>query len=191
MKNKKIYAIVGMCGSGKSEVIKYLEKKYNWPTIYIGEATFSRIKKEKLEINYNNEKKIREKIRKEMGMGAYAKLILPKLKKLLEKNDTVVIESLYSWSEYKILKQKYPKYFKTIAVFASPQIRFKRLTSRKKERPMKNIKEFIKRDYSEIENIEKGGPIARADHTLINEKNLKNLHKQIDNLIKKYEKQGE
>lgn len=172
-----------MCGSGKSEVIKYLENKHNWPTIYLGEATFNRIKEEGLETNYENERIIREKIREEKGMGAYAELALPKLKKLLAKNNTVLIESLYSWSEYKIFQKKYPEYFEVISVFASPKTRYERLRSRKKERPMKNIKEFLKRDYSEIENIEKGGPIARANYTIINESGLKNLHKQINNII--------
>ena len=113
---KKIIAIVGMCGSGKSEVVKYLQKTKKWPKIYFGEATFERIKKEGLELNYENERKTREKIRKEMGMGAYAKLALPKIEKLLEKNETVILESLYSWAEYKIIKESGPDHDKVFNV---------------------------------------------------------------------------
>ncbi len=180
---KKIIAIVGMCGSGKSEVVKYLQKTKKWPKIYFGEATFERIKKEGLELNYENERKTREKIRKEMGMGAYAKLALPKIEKLLEKNETVILESLYSWAEYKIIKEKYENNFKVIAVFSSPKTRLKRMLKREKERPMQNEKEFIERDYSEIENTDKGGPIARADFTIINESSLEDFHHQLENII--------
>ena len=145
--------------------------------------TFERMKKEGLETNYKNEKIIREKIRNELGMGAYAKLALPELHELLKENDNVLIESLYSWKEYKILKEKFSDQFKVIAIHASPSVRFERLLARKNERPMSARDEFIERDYSEIENTDKGGPIARADSHIVNESGIKNLYKKIDSLI--------
>jgi dephospho-CoA kinase len=39
--------------------------------------------------------------------------------------------------------------------------------------------EAKKRDYSEIENIEKGGPIAMADYTIINESDEQGLRAEI------------
>ncbi|MCU0680535.1 MAG: AAA family ATPase [Planctomycetes bacterium] len=184
MPNKKtIIAIIGMAGSGKTEVIAYLEKKYSWPKIYLGAATFERMDKEGLVLNYKNERMMREKIRKEMGMGAYAILALPKIKQACQKSNVILIESLYSWAEYKILRQKYKDTFKVVNIFASPETRFKRLKKRLK-RPMKNLREFEERDFSEIENLEKGGPIARADYTIINEGNTQNLKKQVDLILK-------
>ncbi|HAM88606.1 MAG: Dephospho-CoA kinase-like protein [Candidatus Falkowbacteria bacterium GW2011_GWC2_38_22] len=183
MKNKKIIAVVGMCGSGKTEAVKYLQEKLNCPRVYFGEVTFDRMKEIGLELNYENEKITREKIRQELGMGAYATLSLPKINQALENNDYCIIESLYSWSEYKILKENFGDSFITLAVFASPTTRFKRLSNRTNERPMKSIEEFIRRDYSEIENIEKGGPIARADFLVYNEDGLDELKKQLDIII--------
>jgi dephospho-CoA kinase len=181
MKNKLILAVVGMCGSGKSEAVKFLIKKLKWPVVYFGSLTFAWMKKRKIPVNYANEKKAREQIRRENGgMGAYAKLSLPKIAALLKNNKGVIVESLYSWSEYKILKEKYGDNFKVIAIQASPAIRFQRLHARKKERPMKNYAEFKVRDYSEIENIEKGGPIAMADFAIVNEGSLKDLHKKLN-----------
>ncbi|MBT4277701.1 AAA family ATPase [Candidatus Falkowbacteria bacterium] len=183
MKNKKIFAVVGMTGSGKTEVVKYLQKKLDCGKIYFGEITFERMKREKIEVSYKNEQIMREKIRAEKGMGAYAELSLLKIKKALKENDVVVVESLYSWSEYKIIKEKYPNNFQVIAVHASPKIRFLRLKNRKNERPMKTRKEFITRDFSEIENIEKGGPIARADYMIVNEGSLKKLYAELDKIL--------
>jgi len=48
-------------------------------------------------------------------------------------------------------------------------------------RPL-NKKAAIARDYSEIENVEKGGPIAMADYIIINEGTLKDLHKKLDGI---------
>ena len=182
---KKIIAVVGMCGAGKTEVVNYLKKKLNCPNVYFGDVTFDRMKNDGIEINYENEKITREKIREKLGMGAYAALSLSKIKKNLEKNNICLVESLYSWSEYKIMKNNFGDNFYTLAVFASPVTRFARLTNRKHERPMSSKEEFIRRDYSEIENIEKGGPIARADFLIYNETSIDNLKNQINNIIKR------
>lgn len=181
---KKIYAIVGMAGSGKTEVIKYLQDKFDWPKVYFGEATFDRIKKEGWDVNYDTEKIARETIRKELGMGAYAILALPKIKKYLETNEIVLLESLYSWEEYKIIKNEFGSQFRALAVYASPDIRFQRMLKRP-ERPIKDREEFDRRDWTEIEGTDKGGPIAIADFTIINESTLEAYHQQIDVIISK------
>lgn len=183
--SKRIVAIVGMPGSGKTVVTKYLQNKHGWPNVYMGAPTFERMEVEGLEMNYENEKITREKIRAEMGMGAYAELCLPKIKKELEKSDVCLVESMYSWSEYKIYKDEFKDNFYCLAVFANPQIRFERLSIRTNERPMKSRQEFDRRDYTEIEGIEKGGPIARADFMAINESSKEKLFKQIDKFINK------
>lgn len=172
-----------MAGSGKSEAINYLQEKYKWPKIYFGQYTFIRLEKDGLPINYENEKMAREKIRAELGMGAYAKLSLPDIKKLFKTNDTVLIESLYSWDEYKIIKKAYPEIFKVIAVYASPATRFARLQKRP-VRPIKTLKEFDNRDRTEIEGTDKGGPIAVADYTIENNSDkLNNLKRQLEKII--------
>jgi len=182
---KTVIAVLGMADSGKSETINYLSRQTDWPKIYFGAATFERLKKEGLKINYHNERLIREKIRAELGMGAYAKLAMPKIKQALKNSDTVILESLYSWAEYLILKKKFGPAFLTLAVYAPPAIRFKRLNSRDKERPIKSRREFQERDYSEIEKTDKGGPIAIADFTIINEGTCLDLRAKIARLIPK------
>ncbi len=182
--NKKTIAVVGMAGSGKSEAINYLQKKTSWPKIYFGQPTFDRIKKEGWELNNANEKKAREINRKELGMGAHAILSLPELKKLLLINNIVLIESLYSWEEYKILKKEYGESFFTIAIHASPKIRLQRLLGRKGNRPINSKEEFIERDWSEIEKTDKGGPIAIADFSIVNERGIAQLGIDLDSVIK-------
>ena len=180
--NKKIIAVVGMAGAGKSTAVDYLIKKFNFPKVYLGEYTFLRLREEGLPINYKNEKIIREKIRKELGMGGYAKLALPQVKELVKKNRIVLIESLYSWQEYKIFQEEFRERFKVLAVVADKEIRFKRLRARKKERPIKSRKEFEERDRSEIENLAKGGPIAIADYFVVNNQNLSVLYRQLNKI---------
>jgi dephospho-CoA kinase len=187
VKNKKVIAIIGMAGSGKSAAVNYLQQKHAWPKIYLGQATFDRLKKEGLTLNYTNERIIREKIRRELGMDAYAKLALPGVAKLLKTAKIILIESLYSWGEYKIFKKKYGENFLAIAITAPLKIRLKRLKARS-IRPIKTAAELTKRDFTEIEGTDKGGPIALADYTIINNGSKEKLQKNIDLIIKKINK---
>ncbi len=180
---KRIIAVVGMCGSGKSEATKYLMEKFKAPKVYFGDYTFIRMKEDGLELNYENEKVTREKIREELGMGGYAILAKAKITELINLNEVVIIESLYSWDEYKILKDEFGEIFEVLAIFAGPKTRFSRLSSRDNERPIKDIEVFVKRDYNEIEKTDKGGPIARADYMIVNETSKEELFKKIDELL--------
>ena len=174
-----IIAIVGMAGSGKSEVTDHLIN-LGFSKLRFGQVTIDILKKNNLKVNEKNEREVREKLRKDHGMEAYAKLNLPKIKQKLSETPNIVLDGLYSWEEYLFLKNKFPD-IKVIAVYCSPKTRYKRLKNRK-IRPLKE-QEAFSRDKSEIENLHKAGPIAMADYTIINESNLKELKLKINKLI--------
>ena len=44
------------------------------------------------------------------------------------------------------------------------------------------------RDFAEIENLDKGGPIALANYTLVNTGSLNNLKKEVEKIYVKIEK---
>ena len=180
--DKLILAIVGLPGAGKTEVVEYLMKQTSWPKVYFGDATFDEMKRLGLEINEANERKTREEIRKNLGMGAYAILSLPKIKELYE-NSGVIVESLYSWEEYLEMKKEFGDAFKVLAVYSSPETRISRMSNRP-IRPLSK-EDMISRDYSQIENLHQAGPIARADWTIVNEGTKEDLIKQIDMVIEK------
>lgn len=179
---KNIIAIVGMCGSGKSIASDYFEN-IGYKKIYLGGITMDKLKEENLEVNPENEKMMREKLRKDYGMGAYALLSIPKIEELI-KTDNIVLDGLYSWDELKILKEKYPN-IKVISIVVDKKIRYERLTTRE-IRPLTN-EEAQKRDISEIENVAKGGPIAFADYYILNNENMDNYTKELERIRKEIE----
>ena len=172
-------SIVGMAGAGKSEVAK-LFKENGFTRIRFGDVTDQEIRKRGLEVNEGSERCIRELLRRELGMAAYAKLNLPAIESALEYTG-VVIDGLYSWEEYTFLKGYCGKGFYVVAVWASPETRYVRLTSRLVR--SLTMEEAASRDRAEIENINKGGPIAMADFTIINEASLENLRKEAESII--------
>jgi dephospho-CoA kinase len=177
---RKVVAIVGMAGSGKSEVASIFEQN-GFSRIRFGDVTDIEIKKNKLELNETNERFFRERLRKELGMAAYAILNRPRIDEALQKTD-VVADGLYSREEYLDFKSYYAKNFLVVAVFSSPQIRYDRL-SKRSLRPL-NSQEAASRDRSEIENLNKGGPIAMADYTIQNENKLTDLTLQTEAILK-------
>jgi len=175
----KVVSIVGMTGSGKSEVARVFEES-GFTRIRFGDITDEEIEKRGLEITEKNERNIRELLRQEHGMSAYAKLNLPRIDSALKRSN-VVIDGLYSWEEYTCLKAYYGEAFYVVAVWASPKTRYARLSGRS-NRGL-TVEEAASRDRAEIENINKGGPIAMADFTIINESSLENLEEEAKKII--------
>lgn len=168
-----------MVGSGKSEVARVFKDK-GFVIVRFGDITDEAIKKQGLSVSEVNERPIRERIRQEHGMAAYAKLSLPRIDAAL-KTSNVVVDGLYSWEEYTFLKDYYGDRFTVVAVWAPPNIRYGRLGNRQ-VRPL-TPPQAASRDRSEIENLNKGSPIAMADFTILNNGSIKDLKKQVEKTI--------
>ena len=175
-----VVALVGMPGSGKSEVARVFESG-GYHTVRFGDITDEEVKKRGLKLSEENERVVREELRKQYGMAAYAILNLPRIELAL-KTSNVVIDGLYSWEEYKFLKDKLGGGLKVMTVWSPPALRYERL-NRRPVRPL-TVEQAAARDYAEIENVNKGGPIAMADFTISNYTTLDSLVEQANNIIK-------
>jgi len=184
IKMKKIIAIVGMPGAGKTEAAEYLATK-GIPFVRFGEITEEEVRKRGLPLAPENERIVREEIRKEGGMGTYAVKAEPKINTLLANNDTIVIDGLYSWEEYTYLREKFPA-LTLINVYAEPKKRYERLSQRSiRQVP---LEECYSRDVAELEKLNKGGPIAIADYTIENNNDeITDLQRKIDSLLSRLE----
>jgi len=175
----KVVAIVGMAGAGKTEVAKLFEKE-GFTRIRFGDITDEEVKKQGLKLNEENERRARESLRKRYGMAAYAILNLSRIDLAL-KQTPVVIDGLYSWEEYTFLQNYDQDRFCVVAVWASPKTRYARLSTRG-ERPLTGD-EAASRDRAEVEGINKSGPIAMADFTILNESTMRELKREVKKTI--------
>lgn len=179
--SKYTIALVGMPGSGKSQAAAFFQTK-NIPVIRFGDLTDETIKEKGLPATPENERTIREQLRKESGMAAYAIAAKPKIEKALESNPLVVLDGLYSWEEYTFLKKSLPNLI-LLHIFASPETRYNRLSTRK-IRPL-TPEQANQRDVFEIENLNKGGPIAMANYIISNENEIQDLHAKLEEILTK------
>ncbi len=180
----KAVAVVGMCGSGKSVLCNYFVQN-GWQSVYFGGVTVTQLKKQGLEINEANERAMREGLRKTYGMGAFAVLLKDEICQKLQTSN-VVLDGLYSWSEYKILKEILGDNLIILAIVTNSSTRKQRLATRT-VRPL-TAQQVESRDIAEIENSEKGGPIAKADYYVVNNGTEENLKKQFDAFMSWLEK---
>lgn len=181
MAQARTLALVGMAGSGKTVCAAHLASlgyfQFRFGSIIVDEVT-----RRGWPINPENERIVREELRAD-GMDAIARRALPRLQEALNSHACIVIDGLYSFSEYKFLREHLGEDMVVVAIVAERALRYSRLAARP-ERPL-TPQEAQQRDWQEIERIEKGGPIAIADYTLLNNTTTEHLLQTLEALLKR------
>ena len=68
-------------------------------------------------------------------------------------------------------------------MITSKPLRYERVAKRP-ERPF-DAQKIRERDQSEIENLEKGGPIVAADYFIINDGTIPEMYEQLKHILRK------
>ena len=187
MDNVKILAIVGMSGAGKSVAVDYLTDQ-GYPKVYFGGMIYKEMEKRGIPRTEDgeSEKKFREQIREEEGKDWVVNQVIAETKDLIAAGQKrIVLDGVYSWTEYKILKREFPKCLTFLAIVVNKHLRYERVA----KRPGRSFdaKAIRERDRSEIENLEKGGPIVAADYYILNNGTIEDMQNDLKKLLKEIE----
>lgn len=175
-----VVAVVGLTGSGKTEASSCFVRR-GFTRFKYSDAIYEELNHRGLPHNEANERMVREELRKNFGMGVAVNRIMPRVEEAVRRGENVVIESLYSWSEYKKTKERFGEQFKVLAVYAPPEIRYARL-ARRPVRPL-DPETARSRDYAEVEKVENAGPIAMANWTIANLETREEFLQKVDALV--------
>ena len=187
MDNVKILAIVGMSGSGKSVIVDHLTSK-GYPKVYFGGMIYKEMEKRGIERTEDgeSEKKFREQIRETEGKDWVVRQVIAEVKDLIAAGQKrIILDGVYSWTEYCALKHEFPKALTFLAVVVDKKLRYERVAVRPGRAFDGNA--IRERDRSEIENLEKGGPIVAADYYVLNNGTVEELEKATDEVLKEIE----
>ena len=167
---KPVIALVGLCGTGKSEACAFLETQ-GYTLVYFGGVVMEEVAARGLAITPDNERAVREDLRVQHGMAAMAVMRLPQIRMHLAAGKAVAIDGLYSLAEYELLKTALKTEFgallKVLALHSPRSLRYSRLAARA-HRPL-TPQQVDERDMFELKNLDKGGPIALADAVISND----------------------
>ena len=187
MDNVKVLAIVGMSGAGKSVIVDYLTKK-GYPKVYFGGMIYKEMEKRGIErtADGESEKKFREEIREKEGKDWVVNQVIAEVKDLINAGQKrIILDGVYSWTEYKILKHEFPTRLTFIAIVTDKHLRYDRVAKRP-DRAFDGAA-IRERDRSEIENLEKGGPIAAADYYILNNGTIEDVEANLNQILKEIE----
>ncbi len=183
MENVKILAVVGMSGSGKSVVVNHLTEK-GYPKVYFGGMIYKEMEKRGIERTEDgaSEKEFREMIRATEGADWVVRQVISEVRDLIGAGQKrIILDGVYSWTEYKTLKHEFPGCLTFLAVVVDKNLRYARV-ARRPERAF-DAKAIRERDQSEIENLEKGGPIGAADYYVLNNGTVDETCEQVDGIL--------
>ena len=162
--NKLVVGLAGMPGSGKSVVVD-TAREMGYNIVVMGDVIRQETTKRGLELTPQNVGKVMLELRQEEGNAVIAKRCIPQIEK--QTSNKVLVDGLRSLHEADTFKAYFAK-FSLVAVHASPETRFTRLSSRRRSDDAAEWAVFRERDMREL-SVGLGNVIAMAEQMVIND----------------------
>ena len=175
MKPKVVIGVAGMPGAGKA-VVRSSAEGMGCSIVIMGDEIREETKRRGFEPTPENIGKIMLELREEEGPTAVAKRCIPKIEKA--QSDTVLVDGVRSLGEVDEFKRRFAS-FSLISVHSSPEIRFQRLSKRKRSDDPKGWDVFRKRDLREL-SVGQGDVIALAEYMIVNEGSYDEFKAEVD-----------
>lgn len=178
-----IIGLTGRNAAGKGEVAAFLKSK-GFSFYSLSDVIREEVARRGLPVTRDNLIATGRELRARFGTGHLAEKILERL----EPGQNYVVDSIRHPDEVAVLR-KAPEFY-LIAVQASPEIRFERIQKRGRESDPTTFEAFQELERKEETSLQAEGQNlsateALADHVVVNNGGLEQLHAQLNELIPK------
>ncbi len=162
--DKLVIGLAGMPGSGKSLVVDSA-RELGYDVVVMGDVVRQETTKRGLDLTPQNVGKVMLELRAEGGNYVIAQKCIPKIAE--QTSPKVLVDGLRSLYEADIFKENFAK-FSLVAVHASPETRFSRLSNRRRSDDASEWRVFHERDMREL-GVGLGNVIAMAQQIIVND----------------------
>ncbi len=166
----KLIVTVGMPGSGKDELIG-VARSMGLATLKMGDLVRDETRRRGLALTNANVGRIASEEREKHGAGIWAQRALPKLTET-----RMLVDGCRSDAEVTVFRHNFGDLF-VLGIFASPETRHSRMSTRGREDDGPDLQEFYDRDRRELKwGI--GNAFTLADGMLVNEGTLDQFRRE-------------
>ncbi len=183
----KVIGLTGTLSSGKEVVREILEKNTNSYSVVLSSLLKEDIlKKQGIKITREIRQNLGNELRKQYGTDVLVKIAVS----FMQKKDFLIIDGIRNPGEVDFLRESFGDSFKLIAVDAPQQIRFERMSQRKREGDPATWDDFVKLDERDQgkDEPEYGQQVRKcvemADMVLQNDGSLEEFQKKVEDTIK-------
>lgn len=183
MSELAVIGIVGLPGSGKTEVAK-VAQRLNSAYVRMGDVVWAEVERRGLKLNEANVGIVANEIRQREGPAAIAKRCVPLIKERGVGKSAVVIDGVRSMAEVEEFRRAFRKNFHLLGIWASEGTRYSRVAKREREDDAASLMAFRGKDAREL-NWGMGEALALADFIIVNEGTLAELRRGAAGILKK------
>jgi dephospho-CoA kinase len=181
----KVVGAVGLNGSGKDALIRYLGKRCGLTVLSLGDVARELAHLEGVTYTRGKLQEISQKYREKYGKNFFVKALIEEIdRKSLTK---VGVSGIRTPTDVETLRQRFGSDFLLVHVDAgNPRIRFERLKQRGTARDPQNFEDFLVQEQTEKELFQVDIAIQGADVTVANDSTLEDFQHRIDRLISQH-----
>jgi dephospho-CoA kinase len=180
--DKLVIGLAGMPGSGKSVIVD-TARELGYDIVVMGDVIRQETLKRGLELMPQNVGKVMLQLREECGNYVIAQKCIPKIEE--QTSSKVLVDGLRSLYEADIFKEHFAK-FSLVAVHASPETRFNRLSNRRRSDDPEEWKVFKERDLREL-SVGLGNVIAMAGQVIVNDNSFEYVKAKVKESLMRIE----
>ena len=180
--DKLVIGLAGMPGSGKSLVVDSA-RELGYDVVVMGDVVRQETLQRGLELTPQNVGKVMLELRTEGGNYVIAQKCIPKIAE--QTSPKVLVDGLRSLYEADIFKENFDK-FSLVAVHASPETRFSRLSNRRRSDDASEWKVFHERDTREL-SVGLGDVIAMSEQIIVNDNRFEHVKAKVKEALGKIE----
>ncbi|MFQ5941167.1 MAG: AAA family ATPase [Nitrososphaerales archaeon] len=180
-----IVCITGMPGAGKTTVARTL-KANNFTIITMGDVVREEAGRQGLEQDDVNLGKLMLKLRKTLGPGAIAHLIVQKMQK--DPKMLIAVDGLRSMHEVEVLRKH--GVVRILGIHAPKEARFRFLRGRRRQDAPRSEDDFSNRDKRELD-VGIGEAISYSDSIIMNDTTKKELQAKALKIVTRWKKEVE